>query len=364
MKHHLLAATVLMACSLCTSASEMFTEVPLTYSSTEQAAIMSQLSPTAVASAIQTFDNRTTPMGHPRMLKGQADYAGIVAATKAERSIAVQAAGGYLKRHPVADISTTLTSQINSTDSTVRMSSWWEQNRILEGMAEAATVYFFTQDSWYLNEMRARMNVFGPAVLKRGCSGDVNETRDYAWFFALAYDMAYAGMTDTDRKMAKDIVLACGNYNLLKTPDTVRQYPENGIAFNGLGKFVGALLIMRGDLPEANTWLNATLPTYIDALSPWGGVDGGFSNGSSYAEWDAGESLLFWDLIERVLDLPLYKKSWVTELPRFLTYILPPGTPAGAFGDGAEVTRTEDWARFGKAIMNRSSTALSHWYVK
>ena len=356
-------ATLLLA-SVASLASAQFTVPTATYTSTELAAITSALSPTSLAAAIDKFDATTPTMGHPRLFKGQTDYAGIKAATKAERLNSITALSGYLKRNSYTLATSTLISQINSADSTTRMLSWWQQDRMLEGMAEAAVAYYFTLDPWFLTEMRGRMNLFGPAILNRKCTGDVSETRDYVWFFALAYDFAFPSMTTADRQMVRDVILACGNAGLVKVADTVKAYPENGIAFNALGKFVGALLIVRGEHSLVTNWLKTALPVYVASVSPWGGDDGGFANGSSYAEWDSGESLLYWDLIERVLGVPFYKKPWLTEFARFIAYALPPGTPVGVFGDGAELNRNEDWARFGKAIMNRSDTTLSRWYVK
>ena len=356
-------AAVVLAC-VTQLASAQFSAPASTYSSTEMAAVATALSVASLTTAIDNFDSAPTVMGHPRLFKGLSDYAGIAAATKAERLKSINALSGYLKRNPLSNATSTLISQVNSTDNATRMTSWWAQNRLLEGMAESAVAWYFTQDPWFLTEMRARMALFGPAALNRACSGDVAETRDYAWYFALAYDFAYAAMSAADRKMVTDIVTACGNAGLVKTADTVKAYPENGIAFNALGKFVGALLIVRGDHPAIDPWLRTTLPVYVAAVSPWGGEDGGFANGSSYAQWDAGESLIFWDLIERVLNVPFYKKPWLNEFARFIAFALPPGTPVGVFGDGAEVNRSEEWARFGKAIMNRSETTLSRWYVK
>ena len=346
------------------SAHAQFTVPAQTYSSGELAATASALSSTSLSSAIDSFDASPTLMGHPRLFKGQADYLQIVAATKLERTKSITALTGYLKRNSVVYVTDALKAQINSPDHDTRMASWWQQDRILEGMAESAVAWYMTRDAWFLGEMRARMNLFAPAILARNCSGDVAETRDYAWFYALAYDFAYADMSAAERKTVHDVILACGNAGLAKVADTVKMYPENGIAFNALGKFVGALLVTRGDMPDMNTWLRTSLPTYVASVSPWGGDDGGFANGSSYAEWDAGESLVMWDLIERVLGVPFYKKPWLTEFARFVAYALPPGTPVGVFGDGAELNRTEDWARFGKAIMNRSDTTLSRWYAK
>ncbi|MES2901784.1 MAG: heparinase II/III family protein [Pseudomonadota bacterium] len=354
---------LLMAAACSLPASAQFTSSAATYTAAELSANATALSDPGLMSAIDSFEAAPL-MGHPRLFKGQSDYLGIVAATKYERLKSITALTGYLKRNSVIYVSDALRAQINSTDNTVRMSSWWQQNRILEGMAEAAVAWNFTRDPWFLTEMRGRMNLFSGAVLARGCTGDVAETRDYAWFFALAYDFAYNDMSLAERQTVKNIITSCGNAGLLGVANTVRMYPENGIAFNALGKFVGALLVVHGDAPEIKTWLRATLPTYVASVSPWGGADGGFANGSSYAEWDAGESLVMWDLVERVLGVPFYRKPWLTEFSRFIAYALPPGTPAGVFGDGAEANRNEEWARFGKAIMNRSDTTMSRWYVK
>lgn len=357
-----LVASVIAA-AFATPAMAQFTVAAQTYTSTELAANASALSAVSLSSAIDAFD-AAPPMGHPRLFKGQADYAGIVAATKLERLKSITALTGYLKRNTVANVTDSLKAQINSTDNNVRMSTWWQQARILEGMAESAVAWYMTRDPWFLTEMRGRMQLFAPAVVARKCTGDVAETRDYAWFYALTYDFAYPAMTSAERATVRDVMLSCGNAGLANVHNTVNLYPENGIAFNALGKWVGALLIVRGDMPEMNSWLRSALPTYVASTSPWGGDDGGFANGSTYAEWDAGESLVMWDLIERVLGVPFYKKPWLTEFSRFVAYSLPPGTPVGVFGDGAETNRNEDWARFGKAIMNRSDTTLSRWYVK
>ena len=361
----LMSIGALAAATIASPASAQFTSSAATYTSAELATVTAALSPPSLADALDTFDVASPRMGHPRLFKGQSDLLGIVASTKSERRTSLTALGGYLKRNAVsATVTDTLRAQINSPDSSVRMRSWWQQDRILEGMAESAVAWYMTRDAWYLGEMRARMNLFAPAVLARGCSGDVAETRDYAWYFALSYDFAYAAMGSAERDTVRKVLHACANAGLAKAADTVRVYPENGIAFNALGKFVGAMLIIRGDMPELDGWLRSALPIYVAAVSPWGGDDGGFANGSTYAEWDAGESLVMWDLIERVLGVPFYKKPWLAEFARFIAYALPPGVPAGVFGDGAEVNRKEDWARFGKAIANRSDTTLSRWYAK
>ncbi|MFP5390593.1 MAG: heparinase II/III family protein [Gammaproteobacteria bacterium] len=351
--------TISLLCALATGAA------PAAAKPTRQPAAptaAAALAPEAVERSIGAFDAHAG-MGHPRLFRGQNDYAGIVAATRAERSRGIAAMVDTLKRHPLSAEAPELRTQVASSNQAARMAGWWKHDRLLEGMAESAFGWYVTRQDWLLDEMRARMRLFGNAVLARDCVGDIAETRDYVWYFALAYDFAYDAMSRAEREMVGDVIVACADAGLSKTPAVLRAHPENGIAFNALGKLVGALLIVRGDMPDTRRLLAAALPAYVASLSPWGGEDGGFSNGSSYAMWDAGESLLAWDLIERVLGVPIYRKPWLAALPRYLAYVVPPGTPAGAFGDGAEVNRGEEWARLGKAITYRSDSPMARWYA-
>lgn len=349
---------LVLGCAACLAASPPALAAPAAKTSA------SGLGAPALAASLARLDRLPAPMGHPRLFKGQDDFAGIVAAARAERANSVKALADTLRRHPVRNIAPGLKAHIESADKGRRMASWWQQDRLLEGMAEAAFAWYVTRDGWLLEETRARMRLFGRAVLERNCRGDISETRDYVWYFALAYDFAYPALKEEERELVRELIDTCANGALSAVPSTFRSQSDNGIAFNAMGKLVGALLIVRGDFAGADRLLASALPAYVSGLSPWGGPDGGFANGSSYALWDAGESMLAWDLIERVLGVPLYRKPWLAQLARFVAYTLPPGTPAGAFGDGAEVARSEEWARLGKAIAHRSATPLSRWYAR
>lgn len=317
-------------------------------------------------SAAVAAAERVPMMGHPRLFKGQADFAGIVAAMSSERADGFKAMVSYLRRHSVrgADVPRPEKAMHGQTDELTRLDNWFRQERLLEGMAEAGLAWYVTRDAWHLEELQARIARFGPQVVDRRCEGDLMQARAYAWYFALAYDFAFQALSSSERILVKNVVRSCADASLVKSAELIRASPQNGVAFQALGKFVGTMLIMLGDMPEAHGWLVPALQTYVANLSPWGGDDGGYANGTSYALWDIGESLLVWDLIDRVLEVPIYRKPWVAAVPKFVAYTLPPGTPAGVFGDGAEVNRKEEWARFGKSIMNRYTTPLARWYVK
>ncbi|UCV05484.1 heparinase II/III family protein [Dechloromonas denitrificans] len=322
-----------------------------------------RFSTVAIASALSAFE-QTAKIGHPRLFRGGADHSGIVEAASAERAGGVKALSDYLHRTSVRVVDMSFISAAEPLNSPTNLKNWFKQERTLEGLAESAVSWYFTRDSWFLDELRARMAIFGPLVIDNQCHGELMQARAYAWYFALAYDFAYPALNAAERELARNVVKTCALSALPSALKNVKANPRDGIAFHALGKFIGALTIVLGELPEARGWLEPALQTYLATLSPWGGDDGGYANGSSYVLWDTGESLLIWDLIERALSLPIYQKAWVAQLPRFIAYTLPPGTPAGVFGDGAEVNRKEEWARFGKAIMSRYSTPLARWYEK
>lgn len=319
--------------------------------------------PAAMMAALAAFKQRP-PMGHPRLFRGQTDFAGIVAAASSERAPGLKAMEDFLHRTSVRSTDTSFLRKAPGTENIASLNNWFKQERALEGMAESALAWYLTRDAWYLDELRARAAIFSPQIMGSQCKGEPTQTRAYAWYFALAYDFAFTALAQDERTRFTDIIKACANASLNSIVKDIVANPRNGVAFHALGKFVGALLIVLGDMPEAHDWLMPALKTYASNLNPWGGIDGGYANGTSYAHWDSGESLLIWDLLERVLAVPIYQKPWLAELPRFVAYTLPPGTPAGVFGDGAEINRKEEWARFGKALMSRYDTPLARWYEK
>lgn len=320
-------------------------------------------SPAGLTTALAAAQNRPV-MGHPRLFKGQADFAGIVAAASNERILGRKALEGYLHRVSVRSSDTSFLTIASGTASVASLNNWFRQERVLEGMAESAFAWYLTRDTWYLDELATRVAIFYPQIMGSQCRGEPTQTRAYAWYFALAYDLAFPALSQQQRSAFRDVVKTCVDSSLNSIIADVVANPRNGIAFHALGKFVGALLIVSGDIPEAQQWLKRAVLAYVPNLSPWGGSDGGYANGTSYLLWDAGESLLIWDLLDRVAGVPIYQKQWLAELPRFVAYTLPPGTPSGVFGDGAEMARKEEWARFGKAIMSRYEMPLARWYEK
>lgn len=184
---------------------------------------------------------------------------------------------------------------------------------------------------------------------------------------ALGLDWFYSSWTAAQRQLLVQAITARMNdftARLMRGPRPLERFPlvsqENQI----LAALAETAVLLVGETPAADQWFNEIVPLYARLLTPFGGDDGGYANGTTYASWDLGEySLRQWDTLRRAIGLDMTQKPWARNVGRYLAYFLPPGTPAGLFGDGAELEMRETWARYGKAYAYRVPTPLSRWYA-
>ncbi len=183
---------------------------------------------------------------------------------------------------------------------------------------------------------------------------------------ALAYDWLYPWMNADQRNQLLAPIVARGSdmYNDVigtRARVAVRPYDSHGnITLTYLAVIT---VLLAGDVPQAEIGLHDALPLAIHWTSPWGLEDGGFGNGTAYATWTTGSLLIAWYVLRWTVDIDLAQKSWTRDYANFLAYFIPPGTPAGAFGDGAEASLAEAWARFGKAQALLAPSPLARWYA-
>jgi hypothetical protein len=194
----------------------------------------------------------------------------------------------------------------------------------------------------------------------------IEAARQIAGTLTLAYDWLYLRL-DADQKnrlLAPILARATDMYNdLIANRARVAIHPQDSLGNPTLTHLGAMSVVLAGDVPEAQSWLRDALPLAINWTSPWGGEDGGFANGTSYAQFDTGSSLIPWNTLRWVVGVDIAQKAWVRNYARFITYFLPPGSPAGAFGDGAEQVLTENWARSGKAYALFAPSPLGRWYA-
>lgn len=106
------------------------------------------------------------------------------------------------------------------------------------------------------------------------------------------------------------------------------------------------------------------VPRYLARPVVWGGADGGYANGTNYAQWDVLYThFIVWHLLDNALGVDLWHSDWARGYLRFITYFLPPGTPTGMFGDGAEKPQVAVWATQAKAYAAQLPSPLADWYA-
>jgi len=115
-----------------------------------------------------------------------------------------------------------------------------------------------------------------------------------------------------------------------------------------------------GDIPDAQKWFDFTFRAYVNSPSPWAGSEGGYANGTAYAEYAAGYMVALWDPIVQATGLDMYAKPWTLGFLDFATQFTPPGSKIHAFGDGSE---TKPDPRVFRAFANRMVSPRAAWYV-
>ena len=191
-------------------------------------------------------------------------------------------------------------------------------------------------------------------------------SRCIAGTLTLAYDWLYPRLDPNQKNLLLAPILARATdmYNdIVAGRARIAVHPYDSHGNVTLTYLAGIVTVLAGDVADAQIGLRDALPLAINWTSPWGGEDGGFGNGSTYATWTTGDLLLGWYALRWVVGVDLSQKSWMRNYANYLAYFLPPGTPAGVFGDGAEQLLSEPWASVGKAYTLFAPSPLGRWYA-
>ncbi|MDO8946010.1 MAG: DUF4962 domain-containing protein [Desulfocapsaceae bacterium] len=234
-------------------------------------------------------------------------------------------------------------------------------------MLNAAFVYLISRDAAYLKEARRRaLNLasWDPQGSTGFSSNDIL-CRDVAFSLAVVYDWLFDKFEPQEKAvLARSInVRMTIMYKRYIEDKRLAEMPYDSHGWVTLGRMAVIAAIMEGETGEAEAWVKDTIPLYFFSIAPWGGDDGGFGNGSSYGGSDYRTSLLVWDMLLQSTGVNLYQKPWVQNFLNFMVYCLPPGTPAGIFGDGAERKKQGVWAQLAACYALRIPSKLSNWYV-
>jgi hypothetical protein len=188
-------------------------------------------------------------------------------------------------------------------------------------------------------------------------------TRQIALSLVKAADLL-AGDLDADRKARWLKIVSVRGAEMFKdlAADGGRldQHPFDPHGNTLLAHMAVISTLALGDVPDARKWFDFAFRDYVGAPDPWSGQEGGYANGTAYAEYAAGYMLALWDPLRQATGVNMYAKPWTAGFMDFLIEFVPPGAPLHAFGDGSE---TKPDFRVLRAFANRVASPHAAWYA-
>lgn len=160
--------------------------------------------------------------------------------------------------------------------------------------------------------------------------------RALAWHSAVAYDWCQELMTPVERAKILEMIrvrtATIVEHVVERSP--VNETPFDSHAWTVFGHVGIISIAMRGEIPEAEQWFRAVWPAYISVLPPWGGEDGGWSQGLNYWQYSQASIRMASDALLSSTGFSLYDKAYYRNHAYFPLYFFPHGTPRSYFGDG------------------------------
>jgi hypothetical protein len=227
-------------------------------------------------------------------------------------------------------------------------------------------MYRLKGEAWLLDEAKQRGDQLA-SLNPNGPTSYLNQdqaTRQIALALVKAVDML-ADSLDNQRKarwlaavtVRTNVIYA----NLAGDNGRLDQFPFDSHANTSLVFLALISTLGLGDIADAQKWFDFSFRVYANNPSPWSGPEGGYANGTAYAEYTAGYLVALWDPLVQATGVNFYAKPWSRGFLDFATQFTPPGARTHLFGDGSD-TRPDP--RVFHAFASRMSTPRAAWYVR
>src|SRR5438093_8555392 len=154
----------------------------------------------------------------------------------------------------------------------------------------AALAWLVTGKEVYFNDaLRRALNLASWDPSGSTAYANVDQASlEIAWTLTLAYDWLYPRLDANQRNQLLAAILVRGGdvyKDIIGSRARVAIHPYDSHGNVTLTYLAAMSAVLAGDVPEAQSWLRDALPLAIHWTSPWGGEDGGFGNGTAYAQW-------------------------------------------------------------------------------
>jgi hypothetical protein len=237
-----------------------------------------------------------------------------------------------------------------------------EASRQLEA---AAVLWRMKKDPIYLTEALKRGDQMA-ALTATGPTSYANQDqadRQIAMSLIKSIDILAGDLDATRRTKWLDVVRVRTNQmfaDLSGDSGRLDQYPFDSHGNTDLVFLTLISSLSLGDIPDAQKWFDFAFRAYANSPSPWSGPEGGYAQGTAYAEYAAGYLVAVWDPLSQATGVNFYAKPWALGFLDFNAEFVPPGSKVHAFGDGSE---TKPDTRVFHAFASRMVSPRAAWYV-
>jgi hypothetical protein len=236
-----------------------------------------------------------------------------------------------------------------------------EASRQLEA---SAVLWRMKRDPMFLNEAFKRGDQMA-ALTPTGPTSYANQDqadRQIAMSLVKAIDVLGSDLDATRRAKWLDIVRVRTNQmysDLAGDSGRLDQYPFDSHGNTDLVFLTLIASLSLGDIPDAVKWFDFSFRAYANSPSPWSGPEGGYAQGTAYAEYAAGYLVAAWDPLVQATGVNFYAKPWATGFLDFNAQFVPPGSKVHAFGDGSE---SKPDVRVMHSFASRMVSPRAAWY--
>ncbi|UVW29933.1 heparinase II/III family protein [Massilia sp. H6] len=239
-------------------------------------------------------------------------------------------------------------------------------NEATRQLEAAALMYRIKGEAIFLAEALKRGDQLA-ALDPNGPTSYVNQdqaTRQIAWGLIKGIDLLGSAL-DANRKaqwLAAVKTRTTVIYNSLAGNNgRLDQFPFDSHGNTSLVFLVLISSLSLGDIPDAQKWFDFSFRAYALSPNPWSGPEGGYANGTAYAEYAAAYLLALWDPLSHASGVNFFGKPWTLGFLDFAMEFIPPGARVHAFGDASE-TRPDP--RVFRAFASRMWSPRAAWFVK
>lgn len=185
------------------------------------------------------------------------------------------------------------------------------------------------------------------------------------YYPARAYTWAWPILTETERERIRAVMAIRGADafdDLMKDQHLWTPFDSHdNREWHKLGELAVAF---QGEIPDAKKWLDLATTIYFVCYPVWGGKEGGWHEGAGY--WFSYlDRFMYWSLVSQTaLGIDPFDKPFFHQAGDFALYTLPPGAPAGAWGDQGNLVTSKQMAPLMATLALGARDPHWWWYAQ